>query len=68
MGCAAIYHSHRTDNYRMKMEKKFVRRRRVVAFIVVGIPLLIAAYYLVNHVWWTGTGYCWGDSVKCLGM
>ena len=52
----------------MRMEKKFVRRRRVVAFIVVGIPLLIAAYYLVNHVWWTGTGYCWGDSVKCLGM
>jgi len=52
----------------MKMDRKYVRRRRVVAFIFVGIPLLVGAYFLVNNIWWTGTGYCWGSSVKCLGI
>jgi hypothetical protein len=52
----------------MKMERKYVRRRRTVAFIFIGIPLLIVAYYLMSHIWWTGTSYCWGTMEKCVGL
>jgi hypothetical protein len=52
----------------MKMDRKYVNRRRWVAFIVVGIPLLILAFYVINHIWWTTNGYCWGTPEKCWGM
>jgi len=51
----------------MKMDRKYVNRRRWVVFIFIGIPLLVISYYLVNHIWWTGTGYCWGTMQKCVG-
>lgn len=50
-----------------KMDRKYVRRRRVVGFIA-GAVMLVAAYYVVNHIWWTGTSYCWGSSQKCIGL
>jgi hypothetical protein len=48
----------------MRMERKYVVRRRVV-FGVAALIGIIAAYYLVNHIWWTGNGWCWGDIYKC---
>ena len=50
-----------------KMDRKYVIRRRIV-FGTLAVVGIIAAYYLVNHIWWTGIGYCWGDSVKCIGI
>ena len=49
-----------------KMDKKYVRRRRVVF----GIAVAIALYALVQvsgHLWWVGgdEGYCWGEMVEC---
>ena len=42
------------------MERKYVMRRRVV-FGAVALIGIIAAYYLVYHIWWTCNGWCWGD-------
>jgi hypothetical protein len=50
-----------------KMDRKYVIRRRIV-FGTLAIVGFIAAFYLVNHIWWTGTGYCWGTSEKCIGI
>jgi len=51
----------------MKMQRKYVIRRRVVfaPFVIVG---LVALYYIVNHVWWTGSGWCLGSAQKCIGL
>jgi hypothetical protein len=49
-----------------KMDRKYVIRRRVV-FGALGLIGLVAAYYLVNHIWWTGSSFCWGDMQKCVG-
>ena len=49
------------------MDRKYVIRRRVV-FGTLALVGIIAAYYLVNHIWWTGNGYCWGTSEKCIGI
>ena len=49
----------------MRMEKKYINRRRWVAFIFIGIPLLVLSYYLVSHIWWVGDHYCFGDIMKC---
>ena len=51
----------------MKMERKYVRRRRIVS-IIIGAVVLVIAYYLINHIWWTGNGYCWGTMEKCVGL
>ena len=50
----------------MKMQRKYVIRRRVV-FGTLAIVGLVGMYFLVNHIWWRGSGYCWGDMVKCEG-
>jgi len=52
----------------MKMDKVYVNRRRWVAFILIGIPALILSYYIVNHIWWTGTGYCFGSMIQCVKL
>jgi len=51
----------------MKMDRKYVNRRRAVAFIFIGIPLLVVVYYFATHIWWTGSSYCFGDIYKCEG-
>jgi hypothetical protein len=50
-----------------KMDRKYVIRRRIV-FGTLGVIAFIAAFYIVNHIWWTGNGYCWGTSEKCIGI
>jgi hypothetical protein len=52
----------------MKMDRKYVNRRRWVAFIFIGIPLLLLGYYIMGHIWWTGTGYCINTMEKCVGL
>lgn len=44
----------------MKLTKRGKRVRAVA--ILFGI---IAIYYILNHIWWVGNGYCWGSMVKC---
>jgi len=46
----------------MKLTKRGKRARAIA--ILLG---LVAIYYIVNHIWWTGTGYCWGSINKCVG-
>ncbi len=46
----------------MKLTKRGKRVRAIA--ILIG---LIAIYYIVNNIWWTGTGYCWGSIDKCVG-
>jgi hypothetical protein len=46
----------------MKLTKRGKRVRAIA--ILLG---LVAIYFIVNHIWWTGTGYCWGDINKCVG-
>ena len=46
----------------MKLTKRGKRVRAIA--ILLG---LVAIYYIVNHIWWTGTGYCWGSIDKCVG-
>ena len=67
MESANFLNPHREDRNRMKMDRKYVIRRKVVfgALILIG---LICAFYVVNHIWWTGTGYCWGTAEKCVGL
>jgi hypothetical protein len=46
----------------MKLTKRGKRVRAIA--ILLG---LIAIYYIVNNIWWTGTGYCWGNINECVG-
>lgn len=45
----------------MKLTKRGKRVRAVA--ILAGIILI---YYVINHIWWTPTGYCWGTATECL--
>jgi len=46
----------------MKLTKRGKRVRTIA--ILLG---LVAIYFIVNHIWWTGTNYCWGNIDKCIG-
>jgi hypothetical protein len=48
------------------MERKFVRRRRVVFGLAVAIALY-AIFQVSGHLWWVGgeEGYCWGEMIEC---
>ena len=49
----------------MKMERKYVVRRRVVFSIAVS-ALAFAIGTITANLWWTGNGYCWGDMFECM--
>jgi len=34
-------------------------RTRTAARALFWLGILIGAYYLVNHIWWTGNGWSW---------
>lgn len=40
------------------------RGKRVRAILI--LLAIVAYYYLVSHIWWTGTGYCWGTGIECM--
>jgi hypothetical protein len=46
----------------MKLTKRGKRVRAIA--ILLG---LVAIYFIVNNIWWTGTNYCWGSIDKCIG-
>jgi hypothetical protein len=45
----------------MKLTK---RGRRVRAILILAAIAVI--YYVSGHLWWTGSGYCWGTAAECL--
>lgn len=49
----------------MKMERKYVVRRRVVFSIAV-VTLAFAIGMITTNLWWTSDGYCWGDMFECM--
>ncbi len=49
----------------MKMERKYVVRRRVVFSIAV-ISLALVINLRTANLWWTENGYCWGDMFECM--
>jgi len=51
---------------KMKTERKYVVRRRVVASII-AIAVTYGAVEVITHLWWTPAGYCWGSVEKCEG-
>lgn len=51
------------DDYELPI--RITRRGWVV--IGIGAALLLAGIWLVaTNLWWTETGYCWGDMLECL--
>jgi len=49
----------------MKMERKYVVRRRVVFSIAV-VTLFLVIGAISTNLWWTDNGYCWGDMFECM--
>lgn len=52
------------DTSNWKKERKFVVRRNVV-FALTAIATLFAIWQVATNLWWTETGYCWGDMIEC---
>jgi hypothetical protein len=44
---------------------KLTNRGWFVAGFVSALALMLA-FYVMNHIWWTPTGYCWGSVNDCL--
>lgn len=34
--------------------------------IVLGVALVILAWFIGTRIWWTGDGFCIGDVVSCV--
>lgn len=53
------------DTSTWKNDRKYVIRRRWFfgAIAVIAFAVLSA---VVSHIWWTPTGYCWGDMMECM--
>lgn len=49
----------------MKMERKYVVRRRVV-FSIALVALAFVIGMITTNLWWTADGYCWGDAFECM--
>lgn len=53
----------------MKMDKKYIQRRRV-AFalaVVLASAVVWGLFQVSGNLWWVGgeEGYCWGEMTKC---
>lgn len=40
----------------------------LVSTAILALAALYGFYELVNHIWFDGTGWCWGSGQKCLGL
>jgi len=47
----------------MKLTKRGKRVRAIAIFIGIW-----AIYMIATHLWWTGSGYCWGSMVECVKL
>jgi hypothetical protein len=45
-----------------------VTRRGKIVFSITAVIALYGLFYVVNHIWWVGDGYCWGTMQKCVGL
>jgi hypothetical protein len=48
----------------MKLTK---RGRIVLIYTPAALALLALIVWISSHLWWTGTGYCIGTMLECLG-
>ena len=46
--------------------KELSKRGNLVAGIAIGL-LIAGLIWLSGNLWWTGTGYCIGTMLECLG-
>jgi len=46
---------------------KLTRRGKIVVWIA-GLIAFYATFWLINHIWWTDNGYCFGSMEKCVGL
>jgi hypothetical protein len=47
---------------------KLTRRGEIVfkVLLIAGAGLLFwGIWEVIGNLWWTGTGYCWGDMYEC---
>ena len=54
--------------YIMKMDRKFIIRRRwaFALALVLAVLALMALYYVSTRIWWVeGQGYCFDTMEKC---
>lgn len=43
------------------------RRRRAVVFTLLAVVIAFAVWQVSTNLWWTNSGYCWGDYFECYG-
>lgn len=41
--------------------------RRRWAYLIGGLALFAGIVYLSGRLWWTGSGYCLGSMIECMG-
>ena len=53
------------DTSKWNMERKY-RVRRAVVFTALAVALGLVTYLVATNLYWTATGYCWGDYLQCI--
>jgi hypothetical protein len=43
---------------------KLTRRGKQVRAVLI-LALIVGAYFVATHLWWTPSGYCWGTMESC---
>lgn len=54
------------DTSKWNMAPKY-RRRRAVVFSAIAALVVVAVWQVAANLWWTSSGYCWGDYFQCMG-
>ena len=44
---------------------KLTRRGKQVRAVVI-LAVIAGAYLIATNLWWTGTGWCWGEMTECV--
>lgn len=43
------------------------RVRRAVVFTALAVAFIYVSYQIGANLYWTSSGYCWGDYFECVG-
>ena len=54
------------DTTKWNMAPKY-RRRRAVVFTAAAAAVMYGIYLVATNLYWTASGYCWGDYFQCMG-
>ena len=46
---------------------RLTRRGKIVVTIA-ALMALYGLFWVESHIWYVGTGYCWGTMEKCVGL